>query len=257
MKKSGFIALALAVAAGVSNYIYAENLRTSVTGGKTVNVAVTVNSVKKGEIIQNSNIGFRKIPLAYIDSRYITQNEVDKITGLKLAINSAAGQIIAWTDFEHRDDAGERNLATYVKAGKRAMTIPVNSSLSLGGLLQPGHRVDIIGTFTRTGNDTAANRSITLLQNITVLATGDKLGTDSSSEHFSTVTLGVTLEQSELLSFASQSGSLSVVLRGHQDLSITRNVPPVGAAEIFVSKKLNAIQKRKHSDTIERLKEIK
>ncbi len=259
MKKTWIIALVMASLAAISNYIYASNLHKQATGGKKITVAVTINPVKKGALLDAENIGLREIPAAYVDKRYITKKNIPEIAGLPMAITSPGGQIITWTDFEHRDDAREKDLANLIDAGQRAMTIPVDSSLSLGGLLKPGHRVDIIGTFNTAGSNKEQNRSITLLQNITVLATGDKLDVDKKEDsNFSTITLGVTVEQSELLSYASSNGTLSAVLRGYQDLSITTDIPPVGENDIFKTEKLNRIQKNIHPKLkIERLQEIK
>jgi hypothetical protein len=47
----------------------------------------------------------------------------------------------------------------------------------------------------------------------------------------------VTIEEGELLTFAAEIGSLSLVLRGYQDLEITNGIPDKGMEDIFSPKK--------------------
>ncbi|MBN2801494.1 MAG: Flp pilus assembly protein CpaB [Deltaproteobacteria bacterium] len=254
MKKLWIAALITGILAALSNYLYASNLYKETTGGKKIKVAVTVSGVKKGEELKAENIGLKEIPVAYVDKRFITEDKIGEITDLPVAITVSAGETISWTDFSQRDDMEKNDLANFIEPGKRAITIPVNSSLSMGGLLKPGHRVDIIGTFNGDSGSNEKNRSVTLLQNITVLATGDKLDNSNKENNFSTVTLDITVEQGELLSYATQRGSLSVILRGYQDLTVTKDIPGVGEEELFTEQKLNEIQHPiKKSKKIERL----
>ena len=246
MKKIWIVALLLGLIAGVSNYLYASSLYTKTTGGKKIKVVVTVNQVKQGEELKVTNVGLKEIPIAYVDKRFITEKELEDVLNLPLAITISEGQIITWTDFEKRDDSKNIDLASYIKSGQRAITIPVDGSLSLGGLLKPGHRVDIIGTFKHSAFGQNKDQTMTLLQNITVLATGSKLEFDSSKKDghlFSTVTLGVSVEQSELLSFATQRGRLAVILRVNQDLTVTKNIPSINEDDLFKLEKINEIQK--------------
>jgi pilus assembly protein CpaB len=132
----------------------------------------------------------------------------------------------------------------------RAITIPVDGALSMGGLLRPGHRVDILGTFSRGAKWSAAERAtVTLLQNVLVLATGRDLRGEAEEggergRRFRTVTLSVGLEESELLSLASIQGQLSLVLRGRQDLTAMRDVPEKGMADIWEAERRNALQEK-------------
>ena len=63
-------------------------------------------------------------------------------------------------------------------------------------------------------------------------------------------------EESELLAFASTLGSLSLVLRGYQDLEVVRDVPEKGMDDVWEAERRNALQERpgNGSKPIERLK---
>src|SRR6476646_6002451 len=90
------------------------------------------------------------------------------------------GQPLLWSDFELQKSAQSRRLAGAVQKGQRALTIAVDMSGSLAGMLRPGDHVDILGTFARAqGTDWA---TVTLLQNVLVVATGDLRGTGEGEE---------------------------------------------------------------------------
>jgi Flp pilus assembly protein CpaB len=122
--------------------------------------------------------------------------------------------------------------------------------------------VDILGTFARDKGLKADRVTVTLLQNVTVLATGGSVGAGSGGEQkpasprFATVTLSVGLEEAELLSYASKHGSLSLVLRGYQDLRVVADVPEKGIDDVWEAERRNALQghERGGGQQIERLK---
>ena len=153
-----------------------------------------------------------------------------------------------------------------VAGGERAMTISVSDVTGVGGLIQPNDHVDILGTFESTaprmtssasaksgkdfkamqeyfvgkaiesagaGGDTVA---LTLLQNVTVLATGKRCsevtlpGGQSfgrGEEEYESVTLLVTPAEAQLLVFAQGYGELTLTLRNPEDISIVEELPRV------------------------------
>ena len=106
----------------------------------------------------------------------------------------------------------------------RAMSIPVDQASSKDGLLQPNDHVDILGTFMKPEKKEWV--TITLLQNVTVLAVGASLfSTDRevsetvSSRGDQTVTVLVTPEEAELLTFAVDKGKISLSPRNENNTS--------------------------------------
>jgi len=257
MGKKWIIALALGLLAGGLHFLYVRALKAEVRGGADVKVLVASKQIAKGEALTDESIAVRKIPAAYVDDRAIIADRADEITGAKPEIILKAGQTIQWTDFKPRADSEQNNIADLLESGQRAMTIPVDGSLSLGGLLRPGHRVDIIGTFSR-GSQRSDKVTVTLLQNVSVLACGNKLitqGDEESKTRFSNVTLSVTVEEGELLAFSSSQGSLSIVLRGRQDLSTINDIPEKSWGDVWEAEKRNALQNKspRTNSTIERI----
>jgi pilus assembly protein CpaB len=70
-------------------------------------------------------------------------------------------------------------LALKIRQGFRAVSVGVDAISGVSGLLKPGDKVDVIGTFDLTKNAAFKKRAFTLMQNIVVLAVGENLGTES------------------------------------------------------------------------------
>jgi pilus assembly protein CpaB len=134
----------------------------------------------------------------------------------------------------------DKSLALVVPPGQRAISIPTKEESIVGGLILPGDLVDIIAVFT--AQDTGVAKSLTLVQNVEVLAVGQKaeeaiarpIGTPAATgaatgsygqtpqdakaqPNASTVTLSVTPAQAQLLALTTQDATLVVTLRARGD----------------------------------------
>jgi len=157
--------------------------------------------------------------------------------------------------------AGE-SLAFTIAPGKRAVSIEVKEAVTAGGNVQPGDQVDVVGIFAlekdadvsavlavvAPGGDAVVtpfgsdrNLTVTLLQDVTVLAVGQSLA--KSEEETSTraiepetdaegrpkaksVTLEVTPEQAQLLALADEYAVLRLAVRAFGDEGPV-GLPPV------------------------------
>jgi pilus assembly protein CpaB len=121
------------------------------------------------------------------------------------------------------------------------LTLAVDQSGSLAGMLRPGDHVDILGTFARAQQDYA---TVTILQNVLVLATGEVRGAGDSEESFNNgprtfnnITVSVDPEEAELLVFATQRGPVNISLRSQDDVSTFDDVPEKNFGDIFEQKR--------------------
>jgi pilus assembly protein CpaB len=130
-------------------------------------------------------------------------------------------------------------LPVRLQPGMRAVSIPVDRVKDVAGLIQPGDRVDVIAVPARVGNETPQGR--TILRGATVLASGTQMEStptqananngqtaQTDAQNLTTVTLGVTPAQADLLATADVNATLRLALRSPRD--------PVGRepAERFV-----------------------
>jgi pilus assembly protein CpaB len=255
------IALILGLLGGTMHFAYVNKLEHEFSGGKKVTVLVTATELQAGAIVTGSHLATRVLPAICVDKRMVLASESKEVLELAANVHLDSDQTVQWTDFTERKNPQAEDLAKRIESGQRAITIQVNGTLSMGGMLKPGHRVDILGTFAKGGSTRADKITVTLLQNLSVLATGKNLGKaerSDASHRFATVTLSVGLEEAEILSLATTKGTLSLVLRGHQDLSVVRDVPEKRMTDIWESGKRSAMQTKSNDATtplkIERIK---
>jgi pilus assembly protein CpaB len=130
----------------------------------------------------------------------------------------------------------ETGLAMRVDPQRRAMSIAVSDVTGVAGLIQPGNRVDIYGTFKLEKSDYETVQSLLLLSNIKVLAVERRIGAIAPEdvltaekaeeqaragedprakrdEYPKNLTVSVTPHEAIRLITAQESGSLTVVLR--------------------------------------------
>jgi pilus assembly protein CpaB len=112
-------------------------------------------------------------------------------------------------------------LAALVPAGMRAVTIDVSESGAMAGLLIPGSRVDVVATNVNRDHP-EKTATYTFVQNVAVLAVGQKLGTpkadgDKDVPIYRTVTLLATPHDSEALDLALTMTRVRLVLRATGD----------------------------------------
>jgi len=262
MKKKLVVAALLALIAMGSIYLYARTLQSEVVGGEKVSVLVAAREIGKLSRITKEDLAVREMPEGYMHPGSILKGERDKILKQQVSEHIAAGQQLLWSDFDVARSTTSEQLAASIPKGQRAVTIPVDISGSLAGMLRPSDHIDILGTFAKgQGADWA---TVTLLQNVVVLATGDLRAGRTDSEDpslrggpktFSNITLAVDLEEAELLFFAMQRGPISVALRAQGDVETVEDVPDKNFGDIFeMKKRADFVHRHAAAKKIEQLK---
>jgi len=154
------------------------------------------------------------IPPGSFDSREALEESGE---GRRTLIEIVSGQPLS--DAMLLSPGMRASLSAKIEPGYRAFTIRTTAVSGVGGFVLPGDRVDVIFT-----EDAAPESKVlklvskVLLQNVEVL--GVDLNDDMTGEQadvFETATLSVSLDQAQKLSVASQTGTLSLALRGSAD----------------------------------------
>ncbi len=117
---------------------------------------------------------------------------------------------------------------------------PVLPEAIAEGLIRPGDRIDVLGTFSfpsKKAPGEMETATLTLLQDVTVLATGQQTArqrmgsigeSHSAGMGYGTITVEVTPHEAELLVFAQQArGQLFLSLRHPDDISFEADLPAV------------------------------
>ncbi len=121
------------------------------------------------------------------------------------------------------------SLSYRIPENLRGITIPVGEVSGVSGYVSPGDKVDVLVTYNIFDDEAEAEAAggehddtltvYTVLQNIMVLATGQftKEADDEERRVVGNVTLAVTPEQAEVLTFAYHEGSFHLTLRSPLD----------------------------------------
>jgi pilus assembly protein CpaB len=215
------IALVLGLAAGAVSYGAIKAKERSVREGwNLVPVAVANQDIPEGSVLTYEMIAQRGIPEQFVTSSVVKPESSSYVVGQKVLVNLQTGDPLLWTQFETTKSA--ERLSSKVQKKTRAFTVDVTKKASVGGWVRPNDHVDVLGTFRDPQSNEAV--SVTLLQNIIVLATGKITGTTNvnlipeSQREYQNVSLLVIPEEAEVLALATELGDLTLSLRNEDDV---------------------------------------
>ena len=214
------LALGLLVSSAVYSKLGAKNQAGPILG---VDVLVAAKDLAVGSKITNEDLKFARIPQGSIPITAMRQKTDALERGVILPI--AAGEYILPSKLA-ADKAGA-GLPSLIPPGMRAVSVRVNEVVSVAGFVLPGTRVDVLLTGNSTGSD---QQTTTVLENVAVLATGQKLERNSAGdpENAAVITLLVSPDDAQRLTLASSQGKIQLSLRNpldtkQQDLGLVSN----------------------------------
>ncbi len=246
------IALGTAAVLMVRNYITGEK-KAMKKGLEPVRIVVARRNIPANEPLEVEWVAARPVPTKFVHANAIYPEEVDLIISRELVYPVRAGDPILWMDFK----GGERyrGFSTMIKESERAMTVRVDEMSTIAGLIQPGDHIDMLGTFKRTSDSRDSRNeletTITLLQNVVVLATGQitsaRSGMRKDRSASGMLTILVTPEEAALLIHAQRVGKLYNVLRNPEDIETFENLPKITFADILQPRVREEIQTARDS----------
>ncbi len=212
-------------------------------GAKKVEILVAKQRIPRGDVLRakrgdiEGNLSIKTVYSTQVGGNNVTVDDASYVIGRKTVLPLEIGEAVFWSSVE---GGRKRNtgLSSTIPDGMRAISIPVSGAATVSGMVRPTDRVDVLGTFSlpgdREGEMTVS--TITLLQDVTVQATGDQTAKSVSSRrssNYGMVTLLVTPQEAEWLKFMEQmKGSLSLSLRNPSDGGYLQNLSKVNFQEI-------------------------
>jgi pilus assembly protein CpaB len=221
------LAAVFAVLAAVVAYLAVKQKGLEISAGwEPVWVLVAKKDMPAGTVLTQENLTRDQVPKRLVTPSVITdklrRQGLANVFGQKLASNMHAGDILL---FQHIATAtGGQHLADAVQDKGRAVSVRVSAESAVHHWIEPSDRVDVIGVFRDPR--TRELVSLTMLQNVIVLATGRISGRtnknllNESDLSYNTVTLHVLPEAVEMLVLAQNLGSLYLSLRNPEDNEI-------------------------------------
>lgn len=224
-------------------------------GAEMVSVIVANRDLPAMTVLRIDDLALNKVYKSAIGSDAFFQEDLNKLIGKRLKYPVKRAKMLLWSYVDISRDI-KTGLAPIINSGKRAMSISISGASAVSSLVKPNDHVDILGTFTfpsRTNPQQVESVTLTLMQNVTVLATGQQLarqGTESGVEQqggYSTVTFELFPEEVEILVFAQQTrGQLYLSLRNPDDVSTKDDLPSVNFD--YLESELRQINERRQLD---------
>ncbi len=177
-------------------------------------VLVADKDLPAGTLIKENLLTWQSWPDEKPHPSYLIKNKDDEtlLVGSVVRRGISAGQPIT---VGRIIKSGERGfLAAVLRPGYRAVSLRINATSSIAGLIFPGDRVDIILTHSVKADGPRRRVSETVLTNVRILAIDQKTNDqDSAPKVGKNATFEVTPKQAEMLSVLSDLGKLSLSLR--------------------------------------------
>jgi pilus assembly protein CpaB len=226
MNAKNFLALVVAVALGLAATWVGRNLvlgSRAAAGARpqVARVAFAKADLEPGRLIGPGDVALADAPASSVTKAMFT--DAKSLVGRAVITPVVKGQ----TMFEGllAPAGAEGGLPALVPVGMRAVSVEVNESSAVAGLLIPGCRVDVIATLRPDGGAQVAR---TIVENVRVQAVNRRMaqgkGEDAGSAAIKTVTLIVSPKDAETIELASHGGKLRLVLRGTSDNAPTASV---------------------------------
>jgi pilus assembly protein CpaB len=206
--------IALALGALVSAAVY-KNLQ-SHSGAASqpgVEVVVAATDISVGEKVEDKAIRMVRFPENDLPPNAI--RDKSRVVGRGAILPMYRGEFVLPNKLAG-ENAGS-GLPALIPPGMRAMSVRVNEVVSVAGFVQPGTRVDVLLTGNPTGGD--EQQTTTVLKNVLVIATGQKLERSSTGEAqmAPVITLLVSPDDAQKLALSSTQGRIQLSLRNPLD----------------------------------------
>ena len=208
----GFVALALG--AMVSYAVYRTlQTRSGADAAPGVEVVVAANDIPVGAKVGENDVKVVRFPATDLPSNCFHLKT--SVVGRGAILPIARGEFFLPNKLAGEN--GGSGMQSLIPPGMRAVSVRVNEVIGVAGFVVPGTRVDVL----LTGNPAGANdqQTTTVLENIAVIATGQKLERNSAGEPQVTpvITLLVSPGDAQKLTLATTQGKIQLALRNPLD----------------------------------------
>ena len=247
------LAVVLAAIAGFLAYVSLVSSEKAVRAGWELVPAVVANEdLEAGTEVDVDNIAVRKVPEDFVTKSVIRPENVQHILGQRLAVDIKRGDLLLWSHFQESREF--ERLSTLVQPKYRAISIKVNEESSVSQWIRPNDHVDVLGTFRDPQNNQMM--TVTLLQNVIVLATGKIAPTTTTTglpreeRMYPSITLLVLPEEAEILTLAQEMGNLYATLRNPDDISVQRERGKATLKTLLTGERLNTLGRIRQKDQV-------
>ena len=249
-RNSLLLAVALGLLAGFAAWAAIDGQqRKAREEWKTVKVLCAARDVAEGTELARAMVAVRDVPARFVTESYLTVepdgSAKNDPVGQRLLVPLKAGDPVL---LSHLAPARDADLSTMVRPKGRAVTVDVQERSAVGLWVRPNDHVDVVGSFRDP--QTQQLKSVTLLQNVVVLATG-RINASMSAvadedRRYTSVTLLVLPEEAEILTLAQETGTLTLLLRNPDDLDSQDKRVVVDQKQLFTGERAGELQQKRY-----------
>lgn len=205
-----FLALALA---GAASLLVFQKLNQNGQGVPTAMVVVASKDLEMGVALGENDL--KQIPYAAGQIPKGAIQNVADLQGRAVIYPISENEIVLEAKLAAKGSGA--GLPAVIPQGMRAVSIRVDDVVAVAGFVGPGTHVDVLLTGTPGSKEDALTR--TILQNVQVLAAGQKIQPDASgkAEKVNVVTLLCNSDDAAKVTLAANEGRIQLVLRNPTD----------------------------------------
>lgn len=225
----GGLAVALIVAFLLSTFVYRQFKKVGTAPAVTMQtLVVAARPLPLGTRLDDSNLRTipwpSNLPVAGMFTR------VQDCANRAVMTDLAANEPILESKLAPTEAGG--GLPATIPEGMRAISVAVNEVVAVAGFVGPGTMVDVLVTGRVSGANSNSDITKTILQNVKVLAAGQKIEQDRDGKPLAVpvITLLVTPDDAATLAMGSTQGRIQLALRNTIDSTKTDPAPVLEAA---------------------------
>jgi len=215
-------------------------------------VVVSNRDISEGSVLDYDMVAKMQMPEQFVTPSVVKPSQFEKVIGQKLMVPLQRGDLILWSHF--RSEGTFERLSNIVRKRGRAISVEISGAQGVSGWVRPNDHVDILGTFLDP--KTSQMVTVTLLQNVIVLATGVITGStnintlDEAERSYGAITVMVLPEEAEIVVLAAQLGTLHLTLRNPEDIGGEEERARATIETLLTGERVKAL-KRQREQTIQ------
>jgi pilus assembly protein CpaB len=210
----------LVASIGINQMLSTRQVEAS-SAGPTVSVFLAKQPINLGDVIKSDMVRMEEFPADKLPPDAITQ--LDELKGRRARSKILPGMPIVDGWLLAKGESGD-DVTTLVPKGYRVIPVRVDAESGGAGLIKPGDRVDVLVHLRENSTSgVPKTTTITFLQNVKVFAIDDVFRREADGEQSvaaKTISLVVTPDQAELVTHATQMGTVRMIIRNSEDDSV-------------------------------------
>lgn len=229
----GLVALVLGGLLATSVYRKLQS-RSVANNQPGADVVVAANDIQVGTLLGDGDLKIVRFPAGELPGGVFSSKS--KVVGRGAILPISKGEFLLSNKLAA--EGSKAGLPSLIPTGMRAVSVRVNDVVAVANFAVPGTHVDVL--LTGTPGDGGQPVTTTVLEDIKVLAAGQRLETTSSglsgmmgdSQAFPVITLAVSPDDAQKLTLAASEGKIQLALRNPLDSS-QQNLNAVRSATLY------------------------